>query len=235
MRTGWKLLGVGVVSAAAGAAVGYFVTKKVLDELYETRLAEEVQTSIDFLIQQGVSLEKVDVVVDVEDLADDEVPEPELEEKEVAGERVFGDAYKSDLSAVADAALKNQQVRYDKVLTTEEYTEEDKSEFPDPPEEDPEISVISKDIFLENATEWPQSTLTYFSDAGVLDDMGEFVADHVTLIGQGPYPFGFMSEDPEVVYIRNKRLEQEFEVLKDEGKAADFLAHSLKDMYSRPD
>lgn len=76
-------------------------------------------------------------------------------------------------------------------------------------------------------SEYPQSVLTVFADGGVLDEAGSFVAAHTDLIGVGPYPFGEMSEDDSVVYIRNKKLEREFEVIKDDQNAADFLSPDL--------
>lgn len=223
-------VGVAVVSAAISAGVTYFVAKKAFEASYEVRLAEEIQTSVDFLVQNEVELEKVDVVVDTDFLDIDAIEfpaDPEEESRDLVPGAVSAALAKPSLQ---DLAARNQQVQYHKVLTTEEYS--DDPDLPEIPEENPDISVISKDIFMENGSEFDQCSVTYFADGGVLDEEGSFVEDHVDMIGEGPYPFGEMSEDPIVVYIRNKRLEREFEVIQDEGNATDFLAHSLQYMWS---
>lgn len=222
-------VGASVVSATAASAVMWFVIKKKLEESYEVRLAEELQASIDFLVESKVELEKV--TIGDPDFEEEEpvkiLPEVLEELSEVEGERIFGDEDKPSLDALAA----NQKIEYHKILTSENYLD-DALDPEEPPYEDPEIQPISRDLFQANVSEFEQHTLTYFADGGVLDEEGGFVSDHEILIGPNPPKFGMMSEDPDIVYIRNKRLEREYEVIRDEQNASDFLSHELHSMYS---
>lgn len=230
------------VSAAAASAVTWYLTKKAFEEQYEERLRAEVETSINFLIQNNVDLEAVDVVKAVDDVPDatqEEAESTTLDEgfdvpplKEVEGERIFSDANKPPLD---ELVRKRERVPYEKMMEKEGYTEKTPETLPEPVETDPNIVVISQDIFMSNISEYAQSSVTVFSDGGVLDEQGGFVEEHTELIGLPPYPFGEMSGEEGVVYIRNKKLEREFEVLYDEGKAAEFLAHDVQTKYSPED
>src|SRR5690606_8722677 len=57
-----------VASAAVSAAVTWYFTNKAMNELYEQRLGEEVKASIEFLVEQGIGLDKV-VITDASDEA----------------------------------------------------------------------------------------------------------------------------------------------------------------------
>lgn len=224
----WLKTGVPIVlAAAASSAITYVVIRKKLDEEYEVRLEEELQSSIEFLVDQKIDLAKAQISNDepVPSELDLEEIEPEPLEP-IEGERVFGS---TDEKPSLDDLAKNQKVQYNKVLTDAEY--ESAVLPPEPPYEDPDISVISRDIFMENGTDWEQDTLTYFADGGVLDDSGDFVDLHELLIGPGVPRFGELSEDANVVYVRNKKIQKEYEIISDPGNASEFLAHSLQDIY----
>ena len=223
------LIGVGAISGAAGAVVAHLLTKRAYEELYEQRLEEEVQSAVDFLVYQAKDVEDVVVTTKTdEELADTgEILISDPDPAQDGRERVFpGEEDKPDLAELRRA---NKAVDYRAIATKEKYVEE---ELPDIPDDDPDIVVISYDLYMENSTGWEQRTLTYFADDGVLDDQGNYVPDHTDLIGHGPYRFGDTSNDPDVVYIRNKKIEQEFEVLRDPGNAAEFMAQELQTKYS---
>jgi hypothetical protein len=76
--------------------------------------------------------------------------------------------------------------------------------------------VIHVDEYNDNETNYSQSTLTYYKGDNVLCDeldMPIYNADKVA----SPLLFGFASHDPSIVYIRNERLEADYEVLLDHG------------------
>lgn len=225
-----------VVTGVTASAVTWYLTKKAFEEAYETRLLQEVEASITFLMSQGVDFSKVDVVDEIPE-QDPEAPDsvPPVSEildegfdtpvlESVEGERIFPD--QTEKPPLDDLA--KQRVRYDKIMTENEYKEPEPEAAP----ENPDISVISVDLYNSNVSEFEQTTLTIFADGGVIDISGDLVLEHTELIGLPPYPFGEMSEDPDAVYIRNKKLEREFEVLRDGGNAAEFLAHSLQTKFS---
>jgi hypothetical protein len=247
--------GISVVSAAAGAGVAWYIANKKITEEFEQRIDKEVKESVDFVLRQhGIrdvvvsdedpetlaeQLNEVETPVDV--VIAEEIPEEptvsevlaEIEAEdspldEFKGERVFGS--QEEKPPLEDLAQRNQETPYHKIATPD-VDDTPEVELPEEPIEDPDISIISRDIFMENGTDWEQETLTYFADGGVLNVQGDFVEDHELMIGQGRPRFGQLSEDENVVYIRNKRLEKEFEILSDPGNASEFLTHSLQDMY----
>lgn len=254
-------LGASVASAAVASGVTWVVARRILDEQYEERVNEEVKNSVAYILKQSglnviVSDEDPDILaeqlneqaglepVDIEEITPEEAAEA-LKEKaakavkmvedhldEVDGERVLpGQAEKPPLE---DLAARNNTVEYNKIMTVEKEEglfPEQPEEFHEPPPENPDISVISREIFMANGTEWEQATITYFADGGVIDVNGDYVQNHEELIGEGIPRFGEQSDDANVVYVRNKKLEKEFEIISDPGNATDFLSHSLGEMY----
>jgi hypothetical protein len=87
----------------------------------------------------------------------------------------------------------------------------------------PEIHAITTEEFMENESGYLQSSITYFADGGVLDENGELVVAHQDLIGDAVPPFGQLSGEPHIVYLRNTKRRQEFEVIQDDANAADIL------------
>jgi len=241
-----------VVGAGIGSAVTYLLTKKKLAAFYESKFDQELEESMKFLVEQ-MGLDKVivsnddpDEVVgqpgegEFDDFNLNEAALPVVEELEpVEGTRVFPN--EENKPTLEDLAARNQKTNYATPVPSE--LTEDKIEEVIPEEEpysDPDISVISRDVFYANGTEWPQETVSYFADGGVLDVGGDWVVDPELSIGTQKPPFGQMSEDPNVVYLKNKRLQKEFEVIFDSGNASDFanategddaeLKHSLESL-----
>lgn len=232
--------GVAVASAGISAGITWVLTKRVLEQQYEERIQEEIKISLRYILaQQGVknvivSDEDPDILAEqLNEEADKEPIDLEVVEVKtedpVIGERVFAD----EKPPLEDLAARNQATRYDKVMTPDIPDEvfPEQPEIPDFSEENPDIVIISRDIFMANPQEWQQDVLTYFQDDGVLDESMTLVEDHEDLIGKGRPRFGELSGDANVVYVRNTKLEREFEILADPGNASEFLAHSLGELY----
>jgi len=77
--------------------------------------------------------------------------------------------------------------------------------------------VIHVDEFVADEMGWDsQSTLTWYEKDQILTDSHDKpVYNHAELVGE--LRFGHGSNDANVVYIRNERLQCEYEVLRDEG------------------
>jgi len=198
-----------IVSLAAGSAAGYFIALKILEKKYEGRLQEEVESTKKFYAKLYKK---------------DEFQTPESTMKEIAPG-----------AAEAAAALINYQGRsqaFQVVDTRTEFVEEVLSNiFSDTTTE--EISdkekqnrteeapyILTKDEFMENDSEYTQSTVTYFAGDKVLIDSREDMIEEVDMtVGEGNLErFGHGSGDPNVLYVRNDRLELEFEILLSRGK-----------------
>lgn len=83
--------------------------------------------------------------------------------------------------------------------------------------------IISRDAFAwdDEGENYGKNTLTYFPrDRVLLDEDEDPIEDIANTIGwRNLTQFGSESEDPNVVFIRNRRLEADFEVVKeDEGQ-----------------
>lgn len=248
------VVGASVLSAGVSSGITWIVANRLIAKAYDERLQDEVAQSLRHILKNLENLPAQVIVSDedpdelVDQLNNEELPfdvvtaevDEEIESsdievvaeesEEIQGERVFGS--ESDKPPLSDLG-KNNKVQYDKIVTVQEPEEifPAQPDLPEPPPENPDISVISRDLFIENPTEWDQTTLTYFQDGGVLDINMEFVEGHEDMIGAGVPRFGELSEDENVVYVRNKKLEKEFEVIRDPGESKEFLIHSLGEMY----
>jgi hypothetical protein len=78
--------------------------------------------------------------------------------------------------------------------------------------------VISKDEWYANETDYDQITLTYWADDDVLaDDRYRQVSEIEEIVGAtNLHRFGFKSDDPDIVYVRNHSRKADFEITKDE-------------------
>lgn len=77
--------------------------------------------------------------------------------------------------------------------------------------------VISIDEFSEDFEKYQKITLNYYAEDDVLaDDKDVPIRDAVGLAGAFKTKFGDRSGDPHIVFIRNERLESDFEITLDE-------------------
>lgn len=82
--------------------------------------------------------------------------------------------------------------------------------------------IIHHDEFMVNEPEHEQVSLTYFSGDDVLvDERDQVIREVETVVGlEHLQKFGYGSEDEDMVYIRNPRLEVDYEISKSEGTFA---------------
>lgn len=82
--------------------------------------------------------------------------------------------------------------------------------------------VISSDEFMEAEEGYDQITITYYAgDDTLADDKEQEIPNVDLIIGEGNLErFGHGSGDTRIVYIRNDRMQTDFEVLKSDGKYA---------------
>ena len=91
------------------------------------------------------------------------------------------------------------------------------------PTMDPEAKapyIISADEFLNTEVGYEQFTLTYFQGDETLVDQADTIVESVekTVGVANLSKFGHLSEDENIVYIRNERLNWDFEVVRSMGK-----------------
>lgn len=116
--------------------------------------------------------------------------------------------------------------------------------FDNPPEQDPEDAdddgvmqmpprdpnkpyVIETADWYLNETNYDQITLVYWADDAVLvGDNRQIIHDIANYVGIiNLHRFGFASDNPDVVYVRNEQLKTDFEITKDERSYAEVVLH----------
>lgn len=85
---------------------------------------------------------------------------------------------------------------------------------------DPEVPyVISMEEYMQDREEFDKNTVTYFEEDEVLcDDRETVIPDVEATVGHDSLTkFGTSSSNHNVVYVRNERLEADFEIILDKG------------------
>lgn len=92
--------------------------------------------------------------------------------------------------------------------------------------------IIEHDEFMENDSGFEQIQLTWYEgDSVLVDPHDQPINNTIAAIGSDSMHFGRGSKDDNIVYIRNDRLEKEYEVIRSNGKFAEemgFIEHSDK-------
>lgn len=218
-----------VVSAVAGGIVAYKVASKKLQTKYEQIAEREIAEAKKFY----GTLHKTD--------ADLETPVAAL--KKYVGDEVIDELqYRSpldgpmteeeELLAVVDKEIEEEtKARLEQV--EEKVVEVVKNVFDDAHSDgdfdyDYELAIripgvpyiLSQEEFMLNEPEYDQNTLTYFEGDDVLTDSRDVVINESeTTVGDANLlRFGHGSKDNNVIYIRNEKLEIDFEVVRSMGE-----------------
>jgi hypothetical protein len=87
--------------------------------------------------------------------------------------------------------------------------------------------VVPVQEFLENESNWSQSTLTYYEGDDTLADDKDAIMDdrsRLVLVGTNLSDFGKLSDSENSVYIKNEKMMLYIEVVKSEGKYSEEVA-----------
>lgn len=207
---------VGAVSGAAGALIAYKIVKRKLEFQFEERLAEEIQATKDFY----GAVHKTEFATP-EEAVKALIPEEELREQvrdyqgrpsegpiaydKIKPEKVVVEVIKEEtVTAVTANVFESTEWNWDRELA------ERKRIGPEEP------YVLHFDEFMQNEPDYQQNTLTYYvEDDTLADEKEEIVHDVFDAIGDKEIlgKFGHGSNDPRTLYIRNPRLDLDFEVV----------------------
>jgi hypothetical protein len=234
----WLLAGVGVIALSIGATAGYFIARKVLEPKYEKIAAQEIAEAKLFYAskhKQGNFSSPEMVVANLGIDAPEEVLEAVKEATE-AMVRYKGEGETSENISDQMDEKEPAPKKIERKLPTQV-----KNIFVDnaPVEDDGEWSyeaelagrtpgepyIVHEDEYNENEDEHNQVTVTYFDGDDVLVDERERpIPDVDETIGlEATKLFGHGSRDPNIVYVRNDRLELDFEVVRSTGKYAEIV------------
>ena len=188
-----------VVGALAGAGIAYLVQRKA----FENKLSHEVDAVKAFYNRKLKSLLEPGNATD----------EPSEAPGDLAG---TGDNEDVGTSPVGDRADERAEVTEEQILP-----EARKTLAP---------YIISAEEFSDTPDGYQQLTMTYFAEDGILtDDKDQPVPDIAGTTGVLDRKFGGLSADPNICYVRNRKLEVDFEVVLDRRSYMDVVLN-----YGRP-
>ena len=213
--------GVSALSLAAGMTVGYFVAKKDL----ETRYAELASTAIAEAKLHYRRLYKRDVFESPEKAVEVLIPSGSDKKVNAAADALL--AYKGDDDDGEPPQISQQGVGealYDQI---DEAVEEEQSGtvirnvFQQALTVDENVPhLVDEEEFLANETGFTQATLTWYQGDEVLcDEKDEPIQEIDLAVGrQNLKRFEALSEDQHTIYVRNSKLNMEFEINRSTGK-----------------
>lgn len=181
----------------AGAYVSHILTKKHMALRYEAILENEIEKAHEYYKSRNAEtfVENVSVIVQNE--------EPEAKK----AEGIMG---KAGYVAYHNVSKSAEDVPTEKVVEviTFDYEEEERKRSSGLP------YIIDMETYMTNEDDNDQLTLVYYDEDEVLsDDADEIVHTKNELIGTGNLRFGYGSEDPKIVYIRNEQIATDYEVV----------------------
>jgi hypothetical protein len=197
---------VGLSGILIGVGIGYKLAERRLASGFDDRLKKETEGMREFYqtIKKPYSTpqEAAAALIDVDS-------EPEstaaVVGDKIAYHKIVKKQYPTENDTVVDLPEQSDRVPTEEIKHHNLFVEQP--------------HIISQDEFMQNDSEYVQSTLTFYQADGVLTDEREKViedADEVVGI-ENMTRFGQDSSDPNVVHIRNGRLQMEFEVCLDES------------------
>lgn len=191
---------VGVLSLGVGTAVGYFLGTrrgKVVEEISYDKEDDQMSfkfyegtTDEDEKIVEAIKVVSEEFEQVIEKINPDDIPEDEPEEEE--------------------EPLPDPEDIFPSVTPGWDYDEEVPKRTTDAP------YIIHRDEFFGEESGYTQSTLMYYKGDDILvDEQDVPIYDKSKIVCE--LEFGKGSEDPSIVYVRNDKLEAEYEVILDRG------------------
>jgi hypothetical protein len=209
-----------------GAVVGGVITAAVLDRRYRLKYNQiaddEIEHMKDFYREKEAELldEQKKIVSQ---------PKPDLDEM---AKHLARDADKRETEAIIEANRYAEAAEAAEELAEREEAEaEERNAFVDLPpwNYDRELASRTNEVpFIMHFEEYQQSecshqvTITYFEGDDVLvDESDEVISKKDEVVGmENLNKFGHGSFDPNVVYVRNPKLDIEYEILRHQGHYA---------------
>jgi hypothetical protein len=217
-KMGFFFSGVGV-GVIAGFAAGYFVANHRLKTKYSKLAYDEIgRIREHYYAKETARQEK-----------------PPLNEVRIEREEVIVERPTRPPVPVTEATRKNVFREYqpedDEVWN---YETEIRARTPDVP------YIIHVDEFRENTPEHDQVTCTYYEvDDVLVNSRDQQMDDMDASIGLGNLGrWGYGSNDSNIVYVRNERLQLDFEIIRDRGsyteQTSGTIRHSANIQKNRP-
>ena len=91
--------------------------------------------------------------------------------------------------------------------------------------------IISQEQMFNECEEYEKPTLSYYAgDDTLIDEREDIIHDRDRYIGDRHLSmFGILSDDENVVYVRNHKISSDFEIIREPGKFSDFFRGQLEE------
>lgn len=220
----WILMGVSFgVGGAIGTALGYHIAQRKLNEEYRAIVDKEIIEAQKYYasMYKREAFSSPNLVMketDSEDSArhieeDSEIVEDIIEEEE----------YDKETRGLA----LNNHTMIEKPNPRRKYYSNNIKNMGDLPERNEnEPYILTFEEFMDDGRDNRiQATLTYYEDDDILaDDREAPVEDIENTVGPDALThFGYGSNDPHIVYVRNERLDIDFEIIRNLGNYTEIV------------
>lgn len=223
-------LPVGIISLGIGGAVGYFLTKKYLEEEYSRKADEEIASTREFLRKKyrgGKSEEKSsdkpeedEGQLDISEETQRDLPKDPRESKnaQVAYNKVIDKtSYYSDSDEIdSDVSSDEEEEDSEEDEREEEFKVKENVPAYEVDKNDPdrlEPFLIDEEDWWINEKEHSQSSLVYYiNDDILIDETSQVIYDQGDIVGDTIGIFD-KNRDLYVIYVRNNRIHADIEVI----------------------
>lgn len=195
---------VGVSAFVLGIGIGYKTAQKRLSDDFDARLEKETAGMREFY--QSVKKPYSTPQEAAAALIDDDVDTEQESTAAVIGDKIaYHKIVKKNYTPTGEEILVDFPEQNDRIPADEIRHQNLFVEHP---------QIISQEEFMQNDSEYNQSTLTFYRGDRVLTDERENAIDDLDdVVGaENMLLFGTNPSDPNVLHIRNGRLQMEFEV-----------------------
>jgi len=208
-KTLFIAIGSGLLGLGMGLSIGHILTRRQLEQQYADAMQEEIKATKAYygILHKGDGYETPEKAVktlgvDTEFNSDDETLQKLVTElkysTEIVEKNIFDGRSEDDV----------------------DYSEEDSNRNSESP------YIISVQEYMAGEAEFNQVTVSYFAGDEVLCDDSDDPIDEVeTVVGHDNLTkFGHRSNDANIVYVRNEKLQIDFEVIKNNGNYSEIVA-----------
>lgn len=218
------LLFTAVGSAALGGVAGWLLAEKKLKKQYDARVALEIEEAKEYYKNFYKTLHKKDDYETPQGAAEALVP-PSVAAAAEAMVSYQGGAEAAEEDGASEPEV-SVEIEAETVNVTQNIFEQQKSHSELSPEEkearSPQVPyIIDYEEYMSSESDYQQTHLTYYEGDDVLtDDTDEPIPELERTVGRENLRFGHASGDVGTVFIRNDRLERDFEVTRSDGSFA---------------
>lgn len=217
----WIIAAAFLVGAGLGGFVAYKVVEKRLSTQFEAELTEQIAAAKAYRTRVAKEGEFETPEGAVNALVPDEVVEAVKSYQGRGAQIPYNKPENIDPRPPVEVVVENAEVTQNvTVVTKEDPRDWDYNAEIADREQNPNIPyTISFEEFNENNVGHEQTNMTYYeADQTLADSQDGIVDNRDYVVGEANLRrFGHGSHDPNVVYVRNERIDMDFEILRSNG------------------